>query len=107
MLANNAVEEERARAWATGDVDKLASLPPIPGYAWACISAFMKAQSVSEFVPADIGEQLNVLWVDTAGQLLAKNPSTLSVVSLEWLLEPDGLLERLRRRGYTIASHAE
>jgi hypothetical protein len=101
-LANKAVEEERAHAWATGDVERLASLPPLPAYAWACISAFMQAQSMREFVPEDLGEQLNVLWVDTAGQLLAKNQSTLSVVALSWLLEPNGLLDRLRQRGYAI-----
>jgi len=106
MLANKTVEEERARAWATGDVEKLASLPTIPPYAWACISALLKAQTVSEFVPEDIAEQVNVLWVDTAGQLLAKNKSTLSVVALTWLLEPNGLLDRLRNRGYTIEAPA-
>jgi len=106
-LANTTVEEERARAWATGDIDKLAALPPLPAYAWACISSFMKAQSLREVVPDDLGEQLNVLWVDTAGQLLAKNRKTLSVVALSWLLEPNGLLERLRNRGYTIQAPDE
>jgi len=106
-LANKAVEQERARAWATGDVDKLAALPPLPSYAWACISAFMKAQSLREVIPEDLDEQLNVLWVDTASQLLAKNRKTLSVVALSWLLEPNGLLERLRNRGYTIQAPDE
>jgi hypothetical protein len=101
-LGNRAVEEQRARAWATGDVEKLMSLPGLPGYSWPCQSAFMKAQSVSEYVPEDVGEKVTVLWVDTAGELLGKNESTLSVVSLSWLLQPNGLLERLRNRGYAI-----
>jgi len=102
MLGNRAVEEERARAWATGDVEKLMSLPGMPGYAWACQTALMTAQSVSEYVPADVGEQVTVLWLDTAAQLLAKNRSTLSVVGLPWLLQPNGLMERLSKRGYVI-----
>jgi hypothetical protein len=57
---------------------------------------------VSEYVPADVGEQVTVLWLDTAAQLLAKNRSTLSVVGLPWLLQPNGLMERLSKRGYVI-----
>lgn len=101
-LSNKPVEDQRARAWATGDVAALASLPPLPSYAWSCISAVMQAQSVASILPADLDEQINALWVETAGELLAKNQSTLAVVTLSWWLEPRGLLERLRERGYLI-----
>jgi hypothetical protein len=102
LLGNRAVEQERVRAWATGDVEKLMSLPEMPGYGWACQSAFMNAQSLSEYVPADVGERVTMLWVDTAGQLLAKNKSTLGVVALGWWLGSAGLMDRLRDRGFDV-----
>jgi hypothetical protein len=102
LLGNRAVEAQRVRAWATGDVEKLMSLPQMPGYGWACQSAFMNAQSLSDYVPADVGERVTMLWVDTAGQLLAKNQSTLGVVSLGWWLGPRGLMERLGDRGLAV-----
>ena len=102
LLGDRAVNAQRARAWATGDVEKLMSLPKLPGYGWACQTAFMSAQSVSEYVPADVGERVTVLWVETAEQLLAKNRSTLAVVSLSWWMEPKGLMDRLRDRGLGV-----
>jgi hypothetical protein len=102
LLGNRVVNEERARAWATGDVEKLMSLPKLPGYAWACQTAFMGAQSVSEYVPADVGEQVTTLWLETVEQLLGKNRSTLGVVALTWWLEPNGLMDRLRKRGLVV-----
>ena len=81
-----------ALAIAVSNAGALGSLP----------GAMLSADAVAEIVPADIGEQLNVLWTDTATQLLKKNQSTLAVVSLAWLLSPDGFLQRLQKLEYEI-----
>jgi hypothetical protein len=102
VLSNKAVEDERAHAWATGDIGKLASLPVQPNTALPCFRAMLTSDAVADIVPADIGEQLNVLWVETAQKLLAKNQSTLSVAAIVWLLAPDGFLARMQKLGYDV-----
>jgi hypothetical protein len=102
MISSRDVEQRRARAWATADLDELAALPPLPNYRLACITAFMGSQVAREFVPADINEQLSALWLRDVERALGANQSTFAIVPLAKLTRADGYLARLRALGYGV-----
>jgi hypothetical protein len=101
-LANKEVENARARAWATGDLAALEELPPLPNPDIACDRAIVHALAVTTPVPTNLREQMDELWLATAGKALTKNESTLAFVPMRDLLGERGYLERLRELGYEI-----
>lgn len=103
-LARRDVENARARAWATGDLAGHAALPPLPNPNLACTMAIMDAEVARDLVPADIREQLMTKWLDAANASLAANQTTFAVVPFGKLTRPNGYLDRLKAKGYSIES---
>jgi hypothetical protein len=101
-LSDHDTENSRARAWATGDLQALAKLPPLPNPNLPCAMAVMSSQIAREVIPANIREQLYALWIAAAERSLDANQSTLAIVPLAKLLRDGGYLERLRKKGYLI-----
>jgi len=101
-LANRDIETERAQAWARADLETLASLPALPNPYLPCAMAVLSSQVARELVPADIREQVEKLWLDTAIASLDKNASTFAIVPLAKLTRPDGYLTRLRSAGLAV-----
>jgi uncharacterized protein YbaP (TraB family) len=89
---------ERAQAWATGDFERIESLPEPPELA-ACRIAL-----TSEAGAGDIYMQLRRAWLDNMERHLQSGGVTLAAVSIDMLLEPGGFLDELRKRGYTVDS---
>jgi TraB/PrgY/gumN family len=92
----------RATAWATGDLESLLALPPLPNPNIACQTAIMSSQIAQELIPSDIGTQLKRLWFEAAENSLAANQSTFAFLSMQELTSPDGQLAALRAKGYVI-----
>ncbi len=91
----------RANAWASGDVEALRSF----GYDdqfQACSDAVLKASVAEERGLGDLRERIARVWLDAAESTLARNPSSFAVLPVRHLLEADGLLARLRDRGYLV-----
>jgi uncharacterized protein YbaP (TraB family) len=88
--------QERARAWALGDVDTLRKLNH-PDDRTACISAV----STSERVRALIARAQDD-WMIAVEDGLARNRSTLAVQSMDRLLGDNGTLAVLRKKGYVV-----
>jgi hypothetical protein len=101
-LSNKAVEDARARAWATGDLARLQELPPLPDPDPACEQAIVNALAMTTKVPSDVRKQLDEMWFSAAGSAMSKNESTLAFLSMSDLLGEHGYLERLRERGFEI-----
>ena len=101
-LSRRDTENARASAWATGDLETLAALPPLPSPVLPCVMAVMSSQIAREVVPADIREQLAALWTAAAEKSLAANRTTLAIVPLTKLMREDGYLAGLRAKGYVI-----
>ena len=95
-LSNKQVEDARARAWATGDLAKLAELPPLPDPDSSCDQAIVNALAMTTKVPSDLREQMDELWIAAAGNALTKNVSTLAFVPMSALLGEHGYLDSLR-----------
>ena len=47
-------------------------------------------------------ERARLAWVKAAEDALARNASTLAVISVDELLRPDGHFARLRNAGYVV-----
>jgi hypothetical protein len=101
-LASREIETERAQAWARADLETLASLPALPNPYLPCAMAVLGSQVARELVPADIREQVEKLWLDTAIASLDKNSSTFAIVPMAKLMRADGYLARLRAAGLAV-----
>jgi hypothetical protein len=82
----------RARAWAEGNVDALRRNRDSIGAAGVC----------GEVLLGSLLEEANTEWLRAAETALANNVTTFAVLELDQLIAADGLLEKLRARGYTI-----
>lgn len=91
----------RANAWATGDVARLRELTHVDN-ASACIEAVMNAQFMQERGYADWPERLGAQWVAAAEDALERNASTVAVLRIGQILDPDGWVGQLRARGYLV-----
>jgi uncharacterized protein YbaP (TraB family) len=89
---------DRAQAWATGDVQRIQSLPESEEVA-AC-----RASITVDPGAGDLYALLRQTWIENMARHLETGGVTLAVVSMDMLIEPGGFLDTLRARGYTIDS---
>lgn len=102
-LADRELQADRARAWATADLQRLSELPPIPNPSIPCVMAMLSSTVAQEMIPTDIRAQVRGMWVDAAARSLQQNLSTFAIVPLRKLTdENEGYLAALRARGYII-----
>lgn len=101
-LSDTAMVARRARAWATGDLATLESLPALPNPNVSCAIAVLESEAAKGVLPADLREQIVKLWMDAAANALETNETTLAVVPLDKLTRKGGYLAQLRARGYVI-----
>jgi hypothetical protein len=91
----------RANAWASGDVAQLRELAPVDN-ASACIAVVLNAQVLQQRGAADWAPRRAAAWVAAVESAMARNASTVAVLSIEQMLRPDGYLAQLRERGYVV-----
>ncbi|MFZ1621632.1 TraB/GumN family protein [Dokdonella sp.] len=91
----------RANAWAQGDIEALQALP-YTDQMQACADAMLKASVIEERGLGDLQERLATLWLEAAQEALDNNASTFALLPVRHLLSNDGMLARLRARGYSI-----
>jgi uncharacterized protein YbaP (TraB family) len=87
---------DRAGAWATGNVERIQSLPE-PKEVAAC-----RAAITMEAASGDLYSLLRRTWIDNMKQHLQQGGVTVAVVSMDMLLEPGGFLDALRAAGYEV-----
>ena len=93
-----------ANAWAVGDINALRELVPLysfsrDGFRSAECAAAMHG---GEQQAREYKERRIQGWVAEAERALKKNRSTMAVVLMSELFEPDGYLAALRAKGYEI-----
>jgi uncharacterized protein YbaP (TraB family) len=86
----------RAQAWATGNVERMQSLPE-PAEVVACRAAVTANASAG-----DLLTMLRRTWLANMQRYLQSGGVTLAVVSMDMLLEPGGFIDELRAAGYTV-----
>jgi len=101
-LSNRDIENRRAKAWATGDLQTFFELPALPNPFLSCAMAVMSSQVAREVIPQDLRQQLEKLWIESAANSLAVNQTTLAIAPLSKLTRDRGYLQLLREKGYVI-----
>jgi hypothetical protein len=91
---------QRANAWAVGDLAEIkrlfgASMTP-------CYEALAQTEAAREMGMGEGMARSEAQWLDAAEKALATNATTFAVLPMSQLLEADGLLARLQRRGYEV-----
>ena len=92
---------ERANAWAVGDVARLRRLAPVER-ASACIGVLLESSFMQQRGFGDVRERARDAWVAAAEKSLAKNESTVAVLSVDEILKPGGSVAQLKNRGYVV-----
>jgi uncharacterized protein YbaP (TraB family) len=87
---------ERAQAWAGGNVERIAQLRE-PAEVDACRAALDAGAGA-----ADLIARMRRTWLDAFEKYLQNDGVTVAVVNIDMLLEPGGLLDELRAKGYQI-----
>lgn len=91
---------ERARAWATGNVERIRSLPE-PAEVDACLAALDSGAATGDLI-----SRVRRTWLDTMEKYLRAGGTTLAVVNMDLLLGQGGLLDTLRAEGYEVEAPA-
>ena len=89
---------ERARAWATGDLERIERLRE-PSEVDACRAALDEGAGASDLIAL-----VRRTWLDSLEKYLRSGGVTVAVVNMDMLLEKGGLLDELRAKGYDIDS---
>ena len=87
---------ERAQAWASGNVERLAKLRQ-PDEVDACREALDKGVGATELIA-----RMRRTWLAAIEKYLQSAGQTLAVVNMDMLLEPGGLRDELRAKGYEV-----
>jgi len=88
--------QERAKAWATGDVDRLRALP-YPNQREVCISALSNSPRIKALV-----ERVAQAWNAEAEAALTRNQASFAMRPIYELLDAEGPLARFRAEGYRV-----
>jgi uncharacterized protein YbaP (TraB family) len=88
--------QERAKAWATGDVDRLRALP-YPHQREACISALSNSPRIKALV-----DRVVQAWSIEAESALSRNRVSFAMRPIYELLDSDGPLAKFRAEGYVV-----
>jgi uncharacterized protein YbaP (TraB family) len=89
---------ERARAWSTGNVERIRDLPQPPEVD-ACLAAIDSGAA-----KGDVIARVRQAWLAAMEKALREDGVTLAVVNMDLLLGRGGFLDTLRAEGYTVES---
>lgn len=93
----------RANAWATGDVAALRDERRAKQRI-TCMNAVTEGGVAHRIGLADVPREVRTRWLDAVERTLAAQAHAVAIVPIDDLLGPDGYLEALRGRGYTVTS---
>jgi uncharacterized protein YbaP (TraB family) len=96
MESDMGTMQQRAAAWARGDVAALRQLP-YPDEQTACLQAVSSVARVNTLM-----QQLQSGWMAAVEDSLTRNASALALQPMDRLLGDTGMLAQLRAKGYTI-----
>jgi uncharacterized protein YbaP (TraB family) len=87
---------DRAQAWASGNIERIGKLRE-PAEVDACRAALDTGVGA-----ADLIARIRRTWVGTIEKYLQNPGVTLVVLNMDLLLEPGGVLDELRAKGYDV-----
>jgi hypothetical protein len=98
-----AAMQERANAWANGNIAEIGKLDFAKRD--ACADAKLNNPAVRSVLGYDnVTEHVWMAWVQSAEKALADNTSTFAMLQMKNILGPNGVLVALQAKGYTVES---
>lgn len=91
----------RGNAWATGDIEAILALP-YTDQLQACSDAVLNASVIEERGLGDLRSRVYATWLTAAEAALDGNASSFAILPMRHLLAENGVLAKLRDRGYVI-----
>lgn len=92
---------ERGRLWAVGDIVGFRRISQAD-FSGACIDALVGSGVGQSAGLGDVQQRALDAWLQAVDLALTQNRSSVAVVNIAELIRPNGLLERLAARGYTV-----
>lgn len=96
----------RANAWATGDVAALRAMPQTDQYQ-ACMEAITESGIGRKLGMGDVAAKLREEWYAKADAALEANTTTFAVLPMRELLQPGGVVDTFKAKGYTVLAPDE
>ena len=96
---------ERGRLWAVGDVAGLRRISQAD-FSGACIDALVGSGVGQSAGLGDIEQRALNAWLLAVEQALIQHRSSVAIVNIAELIKPNGMLERLAAKGYTVTEPA-
>ncbi len=93
--------QQRANAWAVGDVAALRDQSLEDQYV-ACTRAITDSALAQKMGMGDVRGKIGATWMAAAEKSLQTNKVTFATLSIPLLLRSDGFIARLRAKGYLI-----
>ena len=87
---------DRAQAWASGNVERIAKLRE-PAEVDACRAALDTGVGA-----ADLIARMRQTWIGAIEKHMQDGEVTVAVINIDELLEPGGVLDALRAKGYEV-----
>src|SRR6202022_3662290 len=87
---------DRAQAWAGGNVERIEKLRE-PAEVDACRAALDAGVGAAELIA-----RMRRSWLSAIETHMQNGEVTMAVMNIDMLLEPGGLLDELRRKGYEV-----
>ncbi len=87
---------DRAQAWASGNIERIAKLREPPEVD-ACRAALDNGVGAAELIA-----RMRKTWLDSIEHYSRSGSTTVAVINMDMLLEPGGLLDQLRKKGYEV-----
>lgn len=93
----------RANSWAQGYIDEFRNIPLVFDESDVCHDGlWMDSSSPEREVMLGMKTRVNQMWLEAAENALATNRSTFAILPAKELLAEDGLLGRLKAKGYDV-----
>jgi hypothetical protein len=95
--------KSRANSWAQGYIDEFRNAPLWElGESAECMALFRGSSSPEYAITSANWARMNQLWLDAIENALAANASAFAILPINEMLAEDGLLSKLKAKGYDI-----
>lgn len=96
----------RANAWAVGDIEALRNLP-MNDLRDACMQAITGASFAEKLGFKDVPQHVEATWLAAVDRVMSSNAQTFALLPMEDILSSNGLLAKLKARGYSVEAPDE
>lgn len=97
----------RANTWAQGNIARFRDVALVFDKSNACDDLLMGSSNPEYQALVGMATRVNQMWLDAATNALSTNASTFAILPINELLAEDGLLSKLKAKGYDVSEPRE